>query len=41
MHFASDNTGPAHPAVIAALERKVQYSEFYGRNFDNDEMSTL
>jgi glutathione synthase len=29
-----------HP-VIRALERKVQYMEFYRRNFDNDEMATL
>jgi glutathione synthase len=28
-------------SVIAALERKVQYMEFYRRNFDNDEMATL
>ncbi len=28
-------------AVIHALERKVQYMEFYRRNFDNVEMSTL
>jgi glutathione synthase len=27
--------------VIRALERKVQYMEFYRRNFDNDEMATL
>jgi len=27
--------------VIEALQRKVDYMEFYGRNFDNDEMSTL
>jgi glutathione synthase len=27
--------------VISALERKVQYMEFYRRNFDNDEMATL
>lgn len=28
-------------AVIAALERKVQYMSYYKRNFDNIEMSTL
>ena len=28
-------------AVIDALERKVQYMQFYQRNFDNDEMATL
>ncbi len=28
-------------AVIEALERKVQYSEFYGRSFNNNEMATL
>ena len=27
--------------VVHALERKVQYMEFYRRNFDNDEMATL
>ena len=27
--------------VIEALERKVDYMSFYGRNFDNNEMSTL
>jgi glutathione synthase len=27
--------------VIAALERKVQYMQFYGRNFDNVDMCTL
>ncbi len=27
--------------VIDALQRKVDYMEFYGRNFDNNEMSTL
>lgn len=27
--------------VIEALERKVDYMEFYGRNFDNVEISTL
>jgi glutathione synthase len=27
--------------VIRALERKVQYMEFYRRNFDNEEMATL
>jgi glutathione synthase len=27
--------------VVRALERKVQYMEFYRRNFDNDEMATL
>ncbi len=27
--------------VIAALERKVQYMKFYGRNFDNVDMCTL
>ncbi len=29
------------PVVIDALERKVQYMEFYGRNFDNVDMCTL
>ena len=28
-------------AVIEALERKVQYMQFYGRNFDNVDMCTL
>ena len=28
-------------AVIAALERKVEYMGYYKRNFDNVEMSTL
>jgi glutathione synthase len=28
-------------AVIEALERKVEYMEYYGRNFDNVEMSNL
>jgi glutathione synthase len=28
-------------AVMNALQRKVQYMEFYRRNFDNDEMATL
>jgi glutathione synthase len=28
-------------AVIAALVRKVQYGEFYNRNFDNVDMATL
>jgi len=28
-------------AVIAALERKVQYMKFYRRNFDNSEMASL
>jgi glutathione synthase len=28
-------------AVIAALERKVEYMGYYQRNFDNDEMATL
>ncbi len=28
-------------SVIRALERKVQYMEFYQRNFDNSEMATL
>jgi glutathione synthase len=28
-------------AVIDALERKVEYMQFYRRNFDNDEMATL
>jgi len=27
--------------VVRALERKVQYMEFYRRNFDNEEMATL
>ena len=27
--------------VIEALERKVQYMTFYGRNFDNVDMCTL
>jgi glutathione synthase len=27
--------------VIEAIERKVQYMQFYGRNFDNVEMCTL
>ncbi len=27
--------------VVDALQRKVDYMEFYGRNFDNNEMSTL
>lgn len=27
--------------VIEALERKTQYMEFYGRNFDNVDMCTL
>jgi glutathione synthase len=27
--------------VIRALERKVQYMDFYRRNFDNEEMATL
>jgi glutathione synthase len=27
--------------VIQALERKVQYMEFYRRNFDNREMAVL
>ena len=27
--------------VIEALERKVDYMEFYGRNFDNVEMASL
>jgi glutathione synthase len=27
--------------VIEALERKVGYSQYYGRNFDNAEMCTL
>jgi len=30
---------PAH--VIEAIERKVQYMHYYGRNFDNAEMCTL
>ncbi|REJ70387.1 MAG: glutathione synthase [Planctomycetota bacterium] len=29
------------PAVIAALERKVQYMSFYRRNFNNVDMATL
>ena len=29
------------PAVIAALERKVQYMSFYQRNFNNVDMATL
>ena len=28
-------------AVVAALERKVEYMSYYDRNFDNDEMATL
>lgn len=28
-------------AVLAALERKVEYMTYYRRNFDNDEMATL
>jgi len=28
-------------AVIASLERKVEYMTYYRRNFDNDEMATL
>lgn len=28
-------------AVIEAIERKVQYMNYYRRNFDNDEMATL
>ena len=28
-------------AVVRALERKVQYGEFYKRNFDNVDMATL
>jgi glutathione synthase len=28
-------------AVIEAIERKVQYMQFYGRNFDNVDMCTL
>jgi glutathione synthase len=27
--------------VIQAIERKVQYMQFYGRNFDNVDMCTL
>jgi hypothetical protein len=27
--------------VIEALERKVQYMQYYGRNFDNVDMCTL
>jgi hypothetical protein len=27
--------------VIDAIDRKVQYMNFYGRNFDNDEICTL
>ena len=29
------------PAVIAAIERKVQYMSFYQRNFNNVDMATL
>ena len=29
------------PAVIAAIERKVQYMSFYQRNFNNADMCTL
>ncbi len=28
-------------AVIASIERKVEYMSYYRRNFDNDEMATL
>ena len=28
-------------AVIAALERKVEYMGYYQRRFDNEEMATL
>ena len=28
-------------AVVQALERKVQYQEFYKRNFDNTDLATL
>jgi glutathione synthase len=28
-------------SVIAALERKVKYMEYYKRNFSNNEISTL
>jgi glutathione synthase len=28
-------------AVIEAMERKVQYMQFYRRNFDNVEMAAL
>jgi glutathione synthase len=27
--------------VVEAIERKVQYMEFYGRNFDNVDLCTL
>jgi glutathione synthase len=27
--------------VIEAIDRKVQYMQFYGRNFDNVDMATL
>ena len=36
--FTSVNFGKA---VIEALDRKVQYMSFYGRNFDNVDMCTL
>ena len=32
---------PTVEAVIQALERKVQYMDFYQRNFDNVEMAAL
>jgi glutathione synthase len=28
-------------AVLAAMERKVEYMSYYRRNFDNQEISTL
>jgi glutathione synthase len=28
-------------AVLASLERKVEYMTYYRRNFDNDELATL
>jgi glutathione synthase len=28
-------------SVIEAIERKVQYMQYYGRNFDNIDMCTL
>ncbi len=35
-----ENVNFAH-AIVAALERKVEYMTYYRRNFDNAEMSTL
>ena len=34
-------TGAEHVHVIDAIDRKVEYMRFYGRNFDNVEMATL